>query len=260
MVFFICLIHVLVFALIVWWLCKKKCGEKFSIKYIAALLVLGFLSLGINVLFNLYVWNGDFRDMPNHIMGAVLTALLSAGLIEEVSKYLMFRIAVTNKNQVSTWFDAVLVSSIIAMGFTVLENIVYSLDGDPGSLLRLFHPCHMVFGAIMGYFYGKAMVKQKPIYHVFSILVPVLVHASYDVVPINIMTYFGGMDTSNLSESELGMAMEDPFIIGLVIMFIVVMILFTVIIVMTFKRISKCSAEQGLQEPLYSMNAHNSIS
>ncbi len=250
MVFVICSIHVLVFALIVWWLCQKKCGEKFSIKYIATLLVLGFFSLGVDVLFNLYVWNGDFRSMPNHIVAAVLTALLSAGLIEEVSKYIMFRIAVTNKNQVSTWFDAVLVSSIIAMGFTVLENIVYSLDGDPGSLLRLIHPCHMVFGAIMGYFYGKAMVTQRPIYHVLSILVPVLVHASYDVVPISIMTYFGGMDTSNLSHAELEMALEDPFIIVLVIMLILVMILFTVIVVMTFKRISKCSAEHGLQESL----------
>ena len=82
--------------------------------------------------------------------------------------------------------------SLVSLGFALWENINYVLSyGFSTAIVRAITaiPGHACFGVFMGVFYGLARKQynrgkmfSSKIFRIFSIVVPVLLHGSYDFI------------------------------------------------------------------------------
>ncbi|MCR4902373.1 MAG: PrsW family intramembrane metalloprotease [Butyrivibrio sp.] len=243
-------ILVIATAIITYWLCQKKTDRKYSIGYVLELLALGVCALVNVAIFAMVIWDGTFMDMDNPLVGGILTALFSAAIFEEAGKYIMFRLGLLYRSK-PTWFDSVIISAIVAMGFTMVENFLYAQDGNPAVLLRVILPCHFLFGTVMGYYYGKAMITQNKIYNLLAFVVPVLLHFVFDAAPIALINVTKNIDLQNLDDSAFSDTGMVVLICVCTLIAICVWIVYGVMIIKAFKQISKWSAGHELQDQLY---------
>ena len=109
-----------------------------------------------------------------------LNTLLSVGIVEELSRYLILRASTKNKACCVSWLDMVLCGGIVGVGFQILEDLFYSSGGIATAVMRAITPFHFTFGVIMGYYIGKAKVTGKILYHLPALLIPVLLHTLFD--------------------------------------------------------------------------------
>ena len=202
--FLVPIVQLAVCLLILSWLLKQKPGERFSKKAVWRFLLFGALSAIVLIALSLAspIKKDAFFDL-HPLLSGFLTALLTAALLEEVLKYLLFRLAIRKNSEVRCWQDAILAAVIVAIGFTLLEDLTYLFDGA-GSILRALLPAHLLFQAVMGYFYGKARVTKQAKYHVLSLAVPILLHTLFDMFLIAIMSITGDpLAMANMTEKEL---------------------------------------------------------
>ena len=103
-------------------------------------------------------------------------------LVEEVVKGAMFlRLLRKNPDHAFTWLEFVIYMVCVAIGFEVLEAIVYIIGSGPiHMLVRGFTAMHAGFGFIMGYYYGKARVTGNKNFYALALFVPWLMHGLYD--------------------------------------------------------------------------------
>ncbi len=245
-------VQAVVCVLILKWLLKKKTGAPYSKKMIAKLL--GFGALSVIVFFSITLFFSIERDAffgLNPILAGFLTALITAALFEELVKYIFFRLALIKNKEVISWLDAIIAAIMVGMGFTLMEDLEFAIVGD-SNLLRAIIPAHLLFQAIMGYYYGKARVTKKTIYDVLSLLIPVLAHTFFDMFIISLMAIFGDRISSLTElnpETLLGMPNWDyviPVLIGAVASIIVVF----VAMILMFRRIGLWSKNGEKQESL----------
>lgn len=132
--------------------------------------------------------------MPAGISGTVEYALydafIVAALCEEICKYLLLRIGSWNSVEFDYRFDGIVYGVSVAVGFALLENILYVMDGGiQVALMRgvLAVPLHAFCGVFMGVFYGAAKkysvdgkwgksIRCK----LLAVFVPIMIHGVYD--------------------------------------------------------------------------------
>ena len=201
--FFIALLQLLVVILILRYLLRRKTGNPFSKKEITKFLGFGMLSLIIALLVPslLLPIRSDMFFGMNPILSGFLTAFLTAALTEELAKYLCFRIAMFRDKEVVNWHDVILACIMIGIGFTIAEDIEFSLVGG-ANILRAFVPAHVLFQAIMGYFFGRACVKKSAADHILALAAPISAHTLFDMFLIAAMSMVNG-DPANLSNGFL---------------------------------------------------------
>ena len=234
------------------WLLKKKTNEKFTKKTVAKFILFGALSLAVSLTISmLSPIEEDFFFGMNPLLSGFLTALVTASLFEELMKYIFFRLALLKNREVKNWHDVIIACIITGIGFVLAEDIEYIISGD-GSLIRAILPGHILFQALMGYFYGKARVTKKFGYHVLSLAVPIAAHTVFDMFIISLMSVVGGNPNmlSGLTKEELAEIPYSNYIIPLIICVIVVMVLFLITLIVTLKKISKWSKNGEKQELL----------
>ncbi|ORT99851.1 hypothetical protein D081_1432 [Anaerovibrio sp. JC8] len=136
--------------------------------------------------------------------GGILTAMLEEGSVEYVFLEAFLGVALMEEGcklfalKRLTWtnphfnyrFDAIVYAVCVSMGFAVLENIFYVLDGGLETAVgRAFTsiPGHGIFGIFMGIYYGQAKeylhrmnrtVKDRSLK--LALIVPTLLHGFYD--------------------------------------------------------------------------------
>ena len=70
---------------------------------------------------------------------------------------------------------------IVAIGFEVLESVVYAFDSGPiHMIVRGVTLMHGGYGFIEGWFYGKAAYTGKKWYAAVGFLICVILHGAYD--------------------------------------------------------------------------------
>lgn len=119
-----------------------------------------------------------------------LYAFIGIALIEESSKWIMVYFISFNHKEFDELYDMVIYAVFVALGFACIENIIYVLQGGISTgILRAISavPGHACDGIFMGYYLALAKlserngnVKDKKKYLWLSILVPVLLHGTYD--------------------------------------------------------------------------------
>ena len=158
----------------------------FSSGFLAA-----FLVLIINVLTALVI--PDFYLSDNYSKFSFLELFflifIEIALVEEFAKWLMIRFIGYNHKDFDQFYDIIVYSTFVALGFAAIENIFYVIQG--GVALGIYRaifsvPGHVAFGVFMGYYLGLAKIwenKSKTKHNIFmilSVLVPAVLHTIYN--------------------------------------------------------------------------------
>lgn len=248
---FVALVQFSVSILILLWVLKKKTGEPYSKKATAKFVLFGALSVIVCLALTLVLsLERDTFFGMNPILSGFLTALLTAALLEEVGKYIFFRLAIWKNREVVSWLDVIIAAVAVAVGFVILEDIEFVVSGS-GSIVRAFIPGHILFQAIMGYYYGKARVTKKPKYDVLSLVVPVLCHTAFDMFLIGLMSIVGDVNAMmGLSEVEIAALPYYDYMIPMLVCAIVILVATLVALILMLRKISVWSKNGEKQELL----------
>ena len=117
------------------------------------------------------------KNTPPTFFGKLIDMFFAAGLLEEGLKFLTCRLVIRREGMIRTWMDSVAAFAIVGITFEFLENIAFGMDSDfLSALMRAVASAHFVFGVIMGYYYGKYLVKRQKKYLWLSFWIPVIYH------------------------------------------------------------------------------------
>ena len=161
---------------------------------------------------------------------AFISAFLTAALVEEGLKYLAMRLCLRKPGVMKTRMDAVVCAAIVGLAFQVIEDFTYAGD-IVTALMRAITPFHFIFGAVMGYYYGKSLITGNQSDRVKALLIPFLIHGLYDF-------------------SIQCLKINDLYIIFTLIMMVLMLALTIYMIV----KIRKWSREGTLAEPLLKLH------
>ena len=122
----------------------------------------------------------------------VLLYFVVVAVSEECAKYLMLKRNTWRSPEFNCMFDGVVYAVFVSQGFGLWENISYVLTyGFATAVVRAVTaiPGHACFGVFMGIFYSIAkayelagMENDSRVYRVLSVLVPILLHGTYDYI------------------------------------------------------------------------------
>lgn len=177
--------------------------EKEPINLIMKLLLLGAVSCFVAG----YAEAAVNTQLPQYPKGSLEYALINAFALaafwEEILKFLALRIGSWKNPAFNYRFDGVVYGTSAAVGFAVLENIMYVAQfGFQTALVRAFTavPLHAFCGVFMGIFYAgakKAAILgqggKKLGFQILALLVPMLIHGTYDTLA------FLGTQTSEIA-------------------------------------------------------------
>ncbi len=140
------------------------------------------------VLFKIYI---DPEGIDDLLMN-IFVSFIFVGLIEEFSKFIFVYFIGYRKKKIKEFYDIIVRSSFVAIGFAAFENIFYVLGAEYSIAVGIGRaisavPFHAGLGIMMGYYLGLARInkinhKQKlsHFYFILALLVPALFHGIYD--------------------------------------------------------------------------------
>ncbi|MBR2779702.1 MAG: PrsW family intramembrane metalloprotease [Firmicutes bacterium] len=251
MPFLVMLVQFAVCFLILKWLLKQKTGEPFSKKSLVKFLLLGALGLvlGVGIMSVLPLDRDTFFGM-NPLLSGFVTALITAALAEEIIKYIMFRLAIRNNAEVKCWLDVIIAAVVTGIGFTLMEDLEFLVSGD-ANIARAFIPGHLLFQAIMGYYYGKARVTKERRYDVLSLAVPVLAHTVFDMFLIGMLSILGNeFDPKNINEEAVMALPYANYLLPMLVCAIVVFVITVIALILVLRKIGVWSKNGEKQELL----------
>ena len=109
-------------------------------------------------------------------------ACIEAAIPEEIGKYIVVLYFIFRKKLAGTCpvFNCAICCGLVALGFEMIEDIMY-VSGDAFvAALRGVMPLHFCVDIIMGYFVGKAIASGSKIWYLPALLVPIMIHGIYD--------------------------------------------------------------------------------
>lgn len=177
--------------LIIWYVYKKDKVEQEPWRLIIKLMIFGALSCIPAAFMEGFLDGAVLPQYPEGSLGyAVTMAFASAALCEEICKFLFLRLGTWRNPEFGYRFDGIVYAVAIAVGFAVLENIMYVLEGGLYTALMrgvLAVPLHSFCGVFMGVFYGaakKASVEGRSSGKLLALalIVPMLIHGFYDTL------------------------------------------------------------------------------
>ncbi len=156
-----------------------------------------------------------FGDIP------LLFAYVESAGVEEFFKWFVLYHFIFHHEEFDEPYDGILYAAAISLGFATMENIMYAVFSEASfatMLGRALMPVsgHAIFGIMMGYYFGKAKFgKRKNYYLTISLILPVLLHGTYDMilisvksnwlwyaVPFMIMLWIWGMKKMNRADAR----------------------------------------------------------
>ncbi len=125
---------------------------------------------------------------PGTALHTLLSAFLVIAAVEEGAKLLFLCRRTWDEPNFNYHFDGVVYAVFVSLGFAAFENLRYVFAFGLGVALPralLAVPGHMGFAVVMGYFYGRARLREnrgrsgRPSL-VMACLLPVVLHGVYD--------------------------------------------------------------------------------
>ncbi len=179
-----------VIVLLVFIYSKDKC-EKEPLPMLVKGLLFGALST-IPAIFleqivsTLNVFKGT---MP--IASGLFEGFCVAGICEELSKLTLLWLCVWNNRHFNEYFDGIVYSACISLGFACVENIGYVFS--PGDFAAQLHtgitraflsvPGHFLFGVVMGFYFALAKFEGNTLKNLWmAFLIPMLLHGTFDAL------------------------------------------------------------------------------
>ena len=179
---------------VIGWFIWSRDKEKESSKLLVRLFCGGLFSCVLVVLVS---WILDFLfpaisnlNSSQGFIPLLFNVFVGIALVEEFCKWLMVYTLSFKHKEFDYFYDGIVYSVFVALGFACIENLIYVLSSGIGTgILRavLAVPGHACDGIFMGYYLGLAKIadlhgrkKEKSLNLFLSILVPTLLHGIYD--------------------------------------------------------------------------------
>ncbi len=127
--------------------------------------------------------NGFMEAGKPTFFSVFFKAFLTAAIPEEIGKYIVAMYFLFYKKLAGRTpiFNSVICCGLVALGFEMFEDTMFFGDVVV-AILRGLLPLHFCVEIIMGYFIGKAIVENKKWYHIFALLIPIMIHGIYDSI------------------------------------------------------------------------------
>jgi RsiW-degrading membrane proteinase PrsW (M82 family) len=114
-------------------------------------------------------------------------AFVVAGFTEELFKFFALYLLIWKNPNFNEKFDGIVYAVFVSLGFAMVENIMYVLEGGHQvALTRAWTavPAHAIFGIAMGYYFGIAHMydELRKAYLQKAFLIPFLLHGVYDFI------------------------------------------------------------------------------
>lgn len=112
-------------------------------------------------------------------------SFITAGIPEELCKFLVFMIFIWRDKNFDEYFDGIVYASFISLGFAAVENILYVVPGGIGTgIVRalISVPGHFLFGVILGYYLSLAKFnsEKRGRYIIIGLLLAMAAHGLFD--------------------------------------------------------------------------------
>ena len=121
-------------------------------------------------------------------MQSFFDAFITAGIPEELSKWIIFYWLISKAKDFDQYYDGILYAIFISMGFALFENIGYVFENGMGTAIVrsiISVPGHMLFAVPMGYYLSLSRFESgtSARYHIFlSLAIPILLHGTFDFI------------------------------------------------------------------------------
>lgn len=130
-------------------------------------------------------------DKENVMQGLFYEPFITMGLLEEFFKWFILFYTIYQHVSFDEPYDGIVYGASVSLGFATVENIFYLFaNGLEYALGRALLPVssHALFGVIMGYYLGKGKFsfESKWKWLWLSLIVPVLLHGSYNYILITL--------------------------------------------------------------------------
>jgi RsiW-degrading membrane proteinase PrsW (M82 family) len=129
---------------------------------------------------------------PDALVQLALLAFVVVGGAEEGTKFVFLRWLAVKRPEFNETYDGILYGVAVSLGFATVENIAYVFSspvlGERVAVIvaraLVSVPGHALWGAIMGYYVGRAKFAPDPRRRVrllwLGLVLPVLLHGSFD--------------------------------------------------------------------------------
>lgn len=168
----------------------QKDTKKEPNKLLQQLFFSGFLSaiLTIFITIIIYIIFPEYLSIENaNLFKIFIYSFIFIALIEEICKWLMIYKISYNHKEFDQFYDIILYSVFVSLGFACFENLLYVIENTNGLWIAFFRsitavPAHACFGTFMGYYLGlsKFRKKDKKKHFVLSLIIPIILHGTYD--------------------------------------------------------------------------------
>ena len=125
-------------------------------------------------------WNLTGIGKTYPLVNRLFNAFVLAAGVEESVKFLTARGEIKKAPALSR-LDVISFFAITAMGFGLIEDVVYALETNMGQILvRGVLMAHVSYGLLMGLLFSKGMEKSRRGLKVLGLLIPVIFHGLYN--------------------------------------------------------------------------------
>ena len=169
---------------------KQNGSEKLLVKLFIGGIGSCFLVLVVSLILKLIfpIMSADRNSL--NLFELIIYVFIGVALVEESCKWIMVYKISYNDDQFDRFYDAIVYSVFVALGFACFENLLYVYSNGIGNGIAralLAVPGHACDGIFMGYYLGLAKIsdlnsrkdlKKKNL--ILSIVVPTILHEIYD--------------------------------------------------------------------------------
>ena len=143
-------------------------------------LLLGFPVFGLDLLINIAGGALGLNGAAAVIKDLFRCYIVNA-FVEELCKWWHAKKTIKKNNYNESWLDWIVFMAISALGFTIMESIVYMFSSSIIQILvRGITVGHLAYGLIMGYFLGKARYTGEKKWSILGFALPMLIHGTYN--------------------------------------------------------------------------------
>lgn len=161
----------------------KKLLKKLFISGILAGIIVIILSFSVFIFFPKFINTENLNNIELLIYCFVFIAF-----IEEITKWFMIYNISYNQKDFDQYYDIILYSVFVGLGFACFENVIYVLGSNQAFQIAILRsltaiPGHACFQTMMGYFLSNCKFKLHGSFNkniILSIIIPTILHGIYD--------------------------------------------------------------------------------
>ncbi len=123
---------------------------------------------------------------PGSLLTSFHSSFFEAAIPEEIAKFSVLYFFIWKSKELNHHYDGIVYSVFVSLGFALVENVLYVLQGGWGVAIAraaLAVPGHGLFAVLMGYYFSLARFyagTKRNEYIFKSLALPIFFHGAYD--------------------------------------------------------------------------------